>query len=133
MVELKKISITQSSFAVKDTHVHIFIHFNCIMHNFKRRPKSPLSSWESKLDSEKCMYTGLYPRAWSEYDLSDYGIKLCCRQISPFMPHEYKDSSLPCAVFVWSVENVGDEERTVSITFTFKNGTGTKKQDAEGW
>lgn len=49
------------------------------------------------------------------------------------MPHEYKDSSLPCAVFVWSVENVGDEERTVSITFTFKNGTGTKKQDAEGW
>lgn len=103
------------------------------MYNFKRRPKSPLSSWESKLDGEKCMYTGLYPRAWSEYDLSDYGIKLCCRQISPFLPHEYKDSSLPCAVFVWSVENVGDEERTVSITFTFKNGTGTKKQDAEGW
>lgn len=102
------------------------------MYNFKRRPKSPLSSWESKLDGEKCMYTGLYPRAWSEYDLSDYGIKLCCRQISPFLPHEYKDSSLPCAVFIWSIENICDDERSVSITFTFKNGTGSKKQDAEG-
>lgn len=27
---------------------------------------------------------------------------------------------------------MGTEERSVSITFTFKNGTGTKKQDAEG-
>lgn len=59
-------------------------------------------------------------------------MKLCCRQISPILPHEYKDTSLPCAVFVWNVENVCDAEREVSITFTFKNGTGTKKQDAEG-
>lgn len=39
---------------------------------------------------------------------------------------------MPCAVFIWTIENVGDKERKVSITFTFKNGTGTKKQDAEG-
>lgn len=101
--------------------------------SFYRRPKTPLSSWESKLDAEKCNYTGLYPRAWSEYDLSEYGIKLCCRQVSPILPHEYRDSSLPCSVFIWNVENVCDDERSVSITFTFKNGTGTKKQDAEGW
>lgn len=100
--------------------------------HFCRRPKTPLGAWQSKLNGDKCSYTGLYPRAWSEYDLSEYGVKLCCRQISPVQPHEYKDSSLPCAAFVWSVENVGDEERSVSITFTFKNGTGTKKQDAEG-
>lgn len=91
-----------------------------------------MSAWDSQLNAEKCTYTGLYPRSWSEIDLSEYGIKLCCRQISPVLPHEYKDSSLPCAVFVWQVENVCDAERKVSITFTFKNGTGTKKQDAEG-
>lgn len=96
------------------------------------RPKNPLSAWETKLNTDKCSYTGLYPRAWSEYDLSEYGIKLCCRQISPVLPHEYKDSSMPCAAFIWNVENVCDAERKVSITFTFKNGTGTKKQDAEG-
>lgn len=40
---------------------------------------------------------------------------------------------MPCAVFVWTVENLStDEERIVSIAFTFKNGTGNKKQDAEG-
>lgn len=84
------------------------------------------------MDESKCYYTGLYPRAWTEYDLSEYGVRLVCRQISPVIPHDYKESSLPCAVFVWTVENVCDEARTVSITFTFKNGTGNKKQDAEG-
>lgn len=96
------------------------------------RNKQPLASWQSLLDESKCHYTGLYPRAWTEYDLSEYGIRLVCRQISPVVPHDYKDSCLPSAVFVWTVENVSDEERTVSITFTFKNGTGNKKQDAEG-
>uniref|UniRef100_A0A1B0AJL2 Non-lysosomal glucosylceramidase n=1 Tax=Glossina pallidipes TaxID=7398 RepID=A0A1B0AJL2_GLOPL len=96
------------------------------------RSKQPLNSWHSKVDDKNCLYTGLYPRSWTEYDLSEHGIHLKCRQISPVIPHEYKDSSIPCAVFVWNVENVSEEERTVSITFTFKNGTGNKKQDAEG-
>lgn len=96
------------------------------------RPKNQLSAWESNINPSKCSYTALYPRSWSEIDLSEHGIKLIGRQISPIIPHEYKDSSLPCAVFVWNIENVCDKERKVSITFTFKNGTGNKKQDAEG-
>lgn len=96
------------------------------------RTKQPLAAWESNLNPDKCEYTGLYPRAWSEYDLREYGIKLRCRQISPIIPHDYKESSLPCVLFVWSVENCSDQARSVSITFTFKNGTGTKKQDNEG-
>lgn len=98
----------------------------------RRRPKNPLSAWDLKLDPAKCSYTALYPRSWSEYDLSEYGVKLTCRQVSPIIPHNYKDSSLPCSVFVWQVENVGDQERKVSITFVFKNGTGNKKQDGAG-
>ena len=38
----------------------------------------------------------------------------------------FQDTSLPCAVFVWDVENTGAEEKTVSITFTFENGIGRK-------
>ena len=94
--------------------------------------KNPLAAWESNLDASKCQFTGLYPRSWSEYDLTEHGVKLVCRQVSPVIPHEYKDSSLPCAVFVWTIENVCDKNRKVSIAFTFKNGTGTKKQDSEG-
>uniref|UniRef100_A0A1B0CJL7 Glycosyl-hydrolase family 116 N-terminal domain-containing protein n=1 Tax=Lutzomyia longipalpis TaxID=7200 RepID=A0A1B0CJL7_LUTLO len=96
------------------------------------RPKNPLSAWESNLDPSKCHYTALYPRSWSEIDLTQYGIKLIGRQVSPIIPHDYRDTSLPCAVFVWTAENVCDKDRKVSITFTFKNGTGSKKQDAEG-
>ncbi|KAJ8949503.1 hypothetical protein NQ314_008196 [Rhamnusium bicolor] len=88
-----------------------------------------LKAWQSLLDGSMCQYTGLYPRAWTEYDLSDYGIKLSCRQISPIVPNDYTSTSLPCAVFVWDIENLADNERTVTISFTFKNGTGNKKVD----
>ncbi|GJQ71601.1 hypothetical protein Trydic_g11303 [Trypoxylus dichotomus] len=84
-----------------------------------------LKAWKSLINDNKCSYTGLYPRAWTEYDLTEFGIKLVCRQISPVIPHNYKDSSLPCAVFVWSIENISKEERTVTIALTFKNGIGT--------
>lgn len=94
--------------------------------------KNPLSAWEFRLNPEKCDYTGLYPRSWTEYDLSEYGVKLTCRQVSPMIPHEYKDSSLPCCNFIWTVENCGEAERKVTICFTFKNGTANKKQDHEG-
>ncbi|XP_050498421.1 non-lysosomal glucosylceramidase [Diabrotica virgifera virgifera] len=93
--------------------------------------KRSLSSCISKIPEYKIKYTGLYPRSWTEYDLTELngisvGIKLTCRQISPVIPHNYKDSALPCAVFVWTVENVCSSDRTVTIAFTFKNGTGSK-------
>jgi len=28
-----------------------------------------------------------------------------CRQVSPFLPRDYKDSCLPCSVFFFTVEN----------------------------
>ena len=33
----------------------------------------------------------------------DPELKVSCRQISPFIPHNYRDSSLPTAVFVYTV------------------------------
>lgn len=36
------------------------------------------------------------------------------------------------AVFVWDVENLGQEELDVSITFTFKNGRGVKEDSFPG-
>ncbi|XP_066245267.1 non-lysosomal glucosylceramidase [Euwallacea similis] len=88
--------------------------------------KTALSAWQCLLNPSKCSYIGLYPRAWTQYDLSKYGVLLTCRQISPVIPHNYESSCLPCAVFVWSVENVCGDDRTVTISFTFKNGTGSR-------
>jgi uncharacterized protein (DUF608 family) len=33
----------------------------------------------------------------------DPEIKITCRQISPFIPHNYKESSFPVAVFTFTV------------------------------
>ncbi|CAH1646576.1 unnamed protein product [Spodoptera littoralis] len=83
------------------------------------KPRKAPHSWEWNLNGADCEYTALYPRAWTTYDLTKYGIKLVCRQISPVIPHNYKDSSLPCAVFVFTAINVTKEKRDVSISFTW--------------
>ena len=70
------------------------------------------------------MYVTLAP-----YQVS---VRIICRQISPVVPGDYADSSLPASVFVFSVENNSERELRVTITFTFKNGTGSKKRDREG-
>jgi len=44
--------------------------------------------------------------------------------VSPVVPHDYATSSLPAAVFVWTVENVSDEPQDVSMMFSFQNGDG---------
>jgi uncharacterized protein (DUF608 family) len=36
----------------------------------------------------------------------DPDLKISCRQISPFIPHDYKDSSLPTSVFVYTVSGL---------------------------
>lgn len=59
---------------------------------------------------------------------------MICRQISPVIPHNYKDSCLPVGVFIWNIENNNAEPRDVSITFTFKNGTGgSEDKNGECW
>ena len=40
-----------------------------------------------------------------------------------------QDTCLPCAVFVWTVENHGTELLDVSIVLTFKNGQGDSHGD----
>jgi uncharacterized protein (DUF608 family) len=36
------------------------------------------------------------------------GLRVCIRQVSPFLPHNYSDASLPVSVFHVEVENIGD-------------------------
>ena len=42
-----------------------------------------------------------------------------------------QDTSIPTAVFVWSVENKTESKLDISIMFTFKNGQGNK-MDRQG-
>ncbi|KAK3608169.1 hypothetical protein CHS0354_034127 [Potamilus streckersoni] len=91
------------------------------------KPKCQLKSWQWGFPLDKATYHALYPRAWTVYDIPEHRIKLTCRQISPVIPNDYKDSSFPMVVFIWTVENYGSEPLDVSVTFTFKNGRGNKE------
>ncbi|KAF8394139.1 hypothetical protein HHK36_020345 [Tetracentron sinense] len=62
-----------------------------------------ISSWGWNLSGQHSTYHALFPRAWTIYDGEpDPELKISCRQISPFIPHNYRESSLPTAVFVYT-------------------------------
>ncbi|KAK0424377.1 hypothetical protein QR680_008645 [Steinernema hermaphroditum] len=90
-----------------------------------------LSAWDFSFPPEDLNYRGLFPRSWTTYRVPELGLKIVCRQISPVIPHDYEESSLPTSAFVFDVENASDDQLDVSITFTFRNGTGYRKWKAE--
>ncbi|KAH6835988.1 Beta-glucosidase [Perilla frutescens var. hirtella] len=84
-----------------------------------------IESWDWNLDAEKCTYHALFPRAWTVYDgLPDPEITITCRQISPFLPHNYKESSFPVAVFTFTVSNSGKTSADATLLFTWANSVG---------
>ncbi|TKS92974.1 Non-lysosomal glucosylceramidase [Collichthys lucidus] len=91
-----------------------------------------LQGWNWGYCGEYAFYHSLYPRAWTVYHLPGQNVTLTCRQVSPVMPHDYQDSSLPVAVFVWDIENKNDYALDVSIMFTMVNGSGHKDDKSGG-
>ncbi|KAL0742753.1 hypothetical protein Bca4012_084266 [Brassica carinata] len=90
----------------------------------KTRDKG-ISSWGWNLNGQHSTYHALFPRAWTVYDGEpDPELKISCRQISPFIPNNYRDSSLPAAVFVYTLVNTGKERAKVSLLFTWANSIG---------
>ncbi|OIW13151.1 hypothetical protein TanjilG_09185 [Lupinus angustifolius] len=84
-----------------------------------------ISSWGWNLNGQHSTYHALFPRAWTIYDGEpDPELKVSCRQISPFIPHNYRESSLPAAVFVYTLVNTGKERAKVSLLFTWANSIG---------
>lgn len=99
-------------------------------------PGSPeggaLGAWTWGLPAEKGTYHALFPRAWTVYEAPLPGLRLTCRQVSPVIPNNYRESSFPAAVFVWTIDNTGDQAAEATILFTFQNGAGTANDTAGG-
>nr|XP_010920344.1 LOW QUALITY PROTEIN: non-lysosomal glucosylceramidase-like [Elaeis guineensis] len=84
-----------------------------------------ISSWDWNLSGQHSTYHALFPRAWTVYDGEpDPDLKISCRQISPFIPHNYHESSLPTSVFVYTLVNTGRERAKVSLLMTWANSIG---------
>ncbi|KAH3838447.1 non-lysosomal glucosylceramidase-like [Dreissena polymorpha] len=92
-----------------------------------RRVHKNLKLWEWGFPLGQATYQALYPRAWTVYTIPEFNLRLTCRQVSPIIAQDYKDSSFPMTAFVWDVENEGNDDLEVAITFSFKNGVGSKK------
>ena len=91
-----------------------------------------LSAWQWDLDGARATYHALFPRAWTVYEEPLPGLRLTCRQLSPVIPGNYRESSFPCAHFAWHIENTADSAATVALMFTLQNGTGTDNDRAGG-
>ena len=61
------------------------------------------------------------------YDLPGQNVYLTCHQLSPIIPNDYKDSSLPCGLFNWTVENNNSEDIEMSLMFTWQSGSASDK------
>ncbi|XP_057415417.1 uncharacterized protein LOC130710235 isoform X2 [Lotus japonicus] len=70
------------------------------------------------------MYHALYPRAWTVYEEPDPALRIVCRQISPVIPHNYKESSFPVSVFTYMLNNFGKTTADVTLLFTWANSVG---------
>lgn len=84
---------------------------------------SCLHSWDWTLPSECGTYHALFPRAWNVYNDPIPGIDVIIKQIAPFLPGIYPESSLPVGVFEVEVVNKSEiEDIEVSVMFVFQNG-----------
>uniref|UniRef100_A0A5B7BKN7 Non-lysosomal glucosylceramidase n=3 Tax=Davidia involucrata TaxID=16924 RepID=A0A5B7BKN7_DAVIN len=91
----------------------------------KESTGSGIGSWDWNLDGERCTYHALFPRAWTVYEgHPDPELNIICRQISPFIPHNYKESSFPVAVFTFTLSNSGKTAANVTLLFTWANSVG---------
>lgn len=84
-----------------------------------------LRAWRWGMPAECATYYALYPRAWTIYEQPLPGIRLACRQLSPVIPHNYRESSYPVGHFLWRIENLGETEAVVGLMATWQNGMGT--------
>ncbi|KAG7619940.1 Glycosyl-hydrolase family 116 catalytic region [Arabidopsis suecica] len=83
-----------------------------------------IESWDWNMEGDKSTYHALYPRSWTVYNEPDPELRIVSRQVSPFIPHNYKESSLPVSVFEFTMSNLGKEEATVTLLFTWENSVG---------
>ncbi|PQM42259.1 non-lysosomal glucosylceramidase [Prunus yedoensis var. nudiflora] len=95
----------------------------------KESEVSGIGSWDWNLNGDNSTYHALFPRAWSVYEGEpDPALKIVCRQISPFIPHNYKESSFPVSVFTFTLYNSGKTAADVTLLFTWANSVGGRSE-----
>ena len=95
-------------------------------------PKGVLEGWDWTMDPACATYHALFPRAWTRYEQPLPGVNLTCRQLSPVIGHNYRESCFPVSEFRWKIENTASVPARVGLMFTFQNGIGAPNDQDGG-
>ena len=95
--------------------------------SMKKSNLEGLKNWTMEFNGSKATYYALYPQSWTVYNLPVYNLVLTCHQVSPILPNNYKDSSLPIGLFEWTIENNDSSDVDLSLMFTWQSGSASDK------
>lgn len=86
---------------------------------------SQLQSWKWNYPEGEGSYYALFPKSGFSYERNEeMPAKIAMTQFSPVIPHNYRETSYPVAVYKWIVDNPDDEPVEVSIMLTWQNMIG---------
>ncbi|MDI6699521.1 MAG: GH116 family glycosyl hydrolase [Candidatus Saccharicenans sp.] len=89
------------------------------------RPENVLQSWKWELQPGNGDYFALYPKSGFSFEKKkDWPVSLAVVQFSPVIPHNYRESSYPVAVYKWIIKNPSKSEVEVSLMLTWENMVG---------
>ncbi len=84
-----------------------------------------LGTWAWKYPVGKGDYFALFPKSGFSYEENtDWPVDLACVQFSPVIPHNYRETSYPVAVFKWIARNNDTAPVDVSLLLTWENMVG---------
>ena len=67
------------------------------------------------------IFDGEFPISKLTFEEEGFSAKCTLTAFNPFIPHDDFNSSIPCAMFLWDVENVADTEIEYSLAFSVQN------------
>jgi non-lysosomal glucosylceramidase len=85
---------------------------------------SALSSWRWDYPVGAGDYAALFPKSWYDYKSNEFPAHVILEQFSPILPHNYRESSYPVAVYRWHANNPTTKTVTVSVLLSWTNMSG---------
>lgn len=89
------------------------------------KPDKVLQGWNYGLAPGSGDYFALYPKSGFSFEKKrDWPVRLAVVQFSPVIPHNYRESSYPVAIYKWIIHNPSKAEVEVSLMLTWENMVG---------
>jgi non-lysosomal glucosylceramidase len=92
-----------------------------------------LNSWKWDYPLGAGDYYSLYPKSWYDYSWKNFPAHVILEQFSPILPHNYRETSYPVAVYRWHAENPTNRAVHVSVLLSWTNMVGWSRGFSRGF